>query len=371
MTKITFETAAIADAIKKANKVAPNRGEAFDKASGIVIEVDPTATPPVTIRATNLDIFHTEWVDAISVEGAQAIWRVPASLIASVMATLPIGTGSQVTLEEVASGLSNKLELVCGRTKAKFNLMMHMDYPRWDIFDPDDLTAVTDLGGRVAMVEWAASNEMGSKYNGVYFDGEKIICTDRYRLTTSPMKIASMPEPVMVPPRLLGSILKQTGEVMIGFTPNQVLIMPNDQTQLRVVRLANEFPDVSRIMNRERPMFIEVSKSALLQIIGRAVTFAAQDRMPTLRMFFGKEEIAVMIANEDIGLLGDVLEVPGQAKHDRCEIRFTPKNLTEALDMAPNDKVRIGYDPDLPSSIMYIDGGSGYESWVVTRKESA
>src|SRR6478735_9046351 len=104
MTKVVFETATIADAIRKADRVAPGKDKAFDKAAGIVIEVDPQAEPPVIIRATNLDVYSMEWMDVLSVEGDVARWRLPSSLLAQVMSKLPIGSGTTVTLEEITDG---------------------------------------------------------------------------------------------------------------------------------------------------------------------------------------------------------------------------------------------------------------------------
>lgn len=372
MPKVIFESATFADAIKKANAVAPSRGNAFDKAAGILIEIDPNVEPSVTMRATNLDIYYTEWVNSLEVQDMTEVtrWRVPSSLIANVAATLPIGSGKTVSLETVESGLSTHLLLKCGRTKAKINMMDHSYYPEWEVFDPDDLVAIPDLGARISQVEWAADKST-LPINGLYFTGEEIITTDRYKMAVVPLALPGCPEGgVIIPAGILGSVLKQTGEIMLGVTPNQLLLMPNDTTQLRVVRYDATYPRTGGITVRTRAEFIEVEKANLLEIIRRATAFAASDRLPTLRLWIGKEEVAVMIENGDQGTLGDVLEIPGQATHDRMETKFTPKNLAESLEHAPSARVRIGYDPARANSPLYIDGGSGYECWVVCRGDS-
>lgn len=370
MTKVVFETATIADAVKKADRIAPGKGKAFDKAAGIVIEITPGQEPPVIVRATNLDVFSMEWVDALSAEGTPTSWRLPSTLLAQVISSLPIGSGSTVTLEEIHDGKGHSvIQLTTNRrTKAKFNMMRTDDYPHWSAFDPDILFRADDLGGRISQVEWAAAkSDALPVLAGVHFDGEKCVATDRYKLACSDMKIPDLEFPVTVPAGLLGQILKQTGEISVGVDGGQFFIMPDEHTQIRVILFGQEYPKVSRIMDRNRPDSIKLKKAPLLEVISRASNFSGANRYPTLRTFFGKEEIAVMMDNEEVGFLGDIIEVPGQALHDRFEVKFSPRNITEAIEKAPNDEVTINYDTTKAKGTFYINGGSGYEAWVMPR----
>lgn len=372
MTRVTFETATLADVVGKADRIAPGKGKAFDKSSGVVIEISPEINPPVIIRATNLDIYSMEWVDAIEVSGPATTWRLPSTLLAQVVKSLPIGSGSTVTLEEVTQKNYTFIQLTTsGRTKAKFNMMRTESYPQWSAFDPDGLFAADDLGGRITQVEWAAAkSDSQPVLSGIHFDGEKCVATDRYRLAAATMVIPDLEIPITVPAGILGTILKQTGEIKIGIEGGQLLIMPDEHTQIRAVLFGHEYPKVAGIMKTDRPDFVTVKKTPLLEIIARACNFAGADRFPTLRMFFGQEEIAVMMDNAEVGLLGDVLEVPGQAIHARLEVRFTPKNIVEALTKSPSEEVRIGYDSTNSKVFFYIDGGSGYQAWVVPRGDA-
>lgn len=373
MTKVTFETATLADAIKKAEKVAPSKGKAFDKAAGIVFEITPGAQPPVVIRATNLDIYSMEWVDALSVEGEPAKWRLPSSLINQVVGSLSIASGSTTTLEEVVDkkGHSFVQLTTSGRTKAKFNMMSIDEFPIWSAFDPDNLMPVEGIGGRIAQVEWAAAKDAATPILcGVHFDGELCVSTDRYRLAVAELPIKDLEYPVTVPAGLLGGILKERGEVLIGVEGGQFLMMPDKFTQIRAIMYGMDYPKVSRIMDRDKPQTIKVRKAGLLEIMARATAFSGNERFPTLRVFFGNEEIAVMMDNYEVGLLGDVVEVPGQAMHPRYEIKFAPRNIMEGITRAPNEEVDIGYDTSKPKGTIYINGGSGYEAWIMPRGDT-
>lgn len=366
MTTAVFETAAISDAIKKASRVAPAKGQAFDKAAGVVIDCSPEST---IIRATDLQIFYQEWVDAVEVTGDRAVWRLPAQLLASVLASLPIGTGKTVTFEHK----DNVLMMTAGRTKARFNLIDSQYYPIWTAFDPDSLIKATDLGGRIGQVSWAASNNVAdAPWCGVHLNGQRAIATDRYRLASVPLEIPDLESPITVPGNLLRSVLNKTGDVEITVEERQLLIMPDEHSQIRAVCYAQEYPKADIILQRAsaNPDRLTVRKTQLIEMIMRAQNFAGSDRTPLLRIFIGQEELAVMMANTEVGLLGDVIDLPGQAVHKRVEYKFTPKNLLDALNNAPNEEVSLGYSKD-KSTIFYIDGGTGYEACVAPRASSA
>lgn len=371
MTKVVFETATIADAVMKADRIAPTKGTAFDKAAGIVLTIDPNSGL-VVIRATDLRVYSMEWVASVSIEGDEvAEWRVPSKLFATVLKGLPIGTGKNVTLEEVSNGRNRFVQLTSGRTKAKFNLMQTDYYPVWDVFNPDDLVEVDDVGGRVAMVEWAAAKVDDPPFSGILFDGQCVRATDQYKLALAPLAIPNMTESITVPAGILGQVLKQTGEVRLGVSSGgHLLLMPEPTIQIMSTIFGVQYPDTTRIENfRTRPNIVKVHKAPLLEILQRASAFSGNERFPILRVFFGKEEIAVMMNTKEVGVLADIMEVPGYCDHDRVEFRFGPDNLIQAIEHVPNEVLHIGYDQTNNKSILYIDGGSGYECWVMPRKQ--
>lgn len=367
-TSVTFETATIADAIKKASRVSPAKGKAFDEAGGIVIEITTGESPQVIIRATNLDVFQTEWVDCVRAEGEDAIWRLPTGLLASFMASLPIGTGKEVVLQEIKQGLYSHIKISAGRAKAKLNLLDVTDYPSWGTFDPDDLTPILDFGGKVDMVEWAANSSEQPPLSGVNFTGTEVQATDRYRVAVAPLIIPGLEEPATVPSGILGQILKQTGEVRVKFTEHQLFMMPDSTTQIISVIYGAPYPKMKKIKDRERPQSFTVRKDDLLAVINRSTLASQTERVPTLRMFIGAEEVACMTEGTDQVYVGDILEVAGQCTHERFEIKFTPKNLVDSLNKVPNERVTIGYDISNPMAVLYLNGGSGFEAWVVTTR---
>lgn len=369
-SSITFEIAAFADVIKKASKVAPTKGTAFDKAAGIVIEFDPSQTVPLAVvRATNLDVFSLEWMNVSEWAGEAARWRLPSALLSLVVGSLPIGTGKLVTMSSEHGAHNFVVNLKSDRTKAKFYPMRIEDYPQWGAFDPDKMYPASDLGGRLSQVEWACSSS-DLHMSGVYLDGEWAIATDRYRLARVPLSIPDLAAPIIVPSGVLSQILKQTGDVQIGFDGHLLNIMPDEYSQVKAVIYDVQFPKVQGVMDRELDTEVSVDRDALLEKMMRVTSFGQSDRVSSLRIFWGKSEIAFYMSNLEIGQIGDVMEVPNQIEHARFEQRFTAKNLTEAIAKAPNKDLKLAYNYGDPKSIVRIDGGSGYTAWVMPRTDT-
>jgi DNA polymerase III sliding clamp (beta) subunit (PCNA family) len=374
MTKVVFETATIQDALKKAEKVAPSRGEAFDKAAGIKLTI-MADTDQVLVQATNLEVFYSEWIGTLSIalpdDAREVEWRVPARTVAALVGSFPIGSGQEVVFEQPAQGRT--LKISSGRTRGSFQLIDVSMYPEWDIFDPDDLTEVEDFTARLAQVEWACSDDAESSFNGVNLTGDWAQACDRYRAARVPLKIDAdtawpFASDVTVPTRVLTQIMRATGTVMLGCTPTELLVMPNEGVQVRARLFGQEYLSLERITGQTYDHMIVCRKAGLLEILNRAMLAAGADRFPSMQVYVGKSEIAAMMSDGNEGMIGDILPTPGYAQHDRVILTFTPRNLIDAIDKCPSDQLTFSYDPGNPLKIVKVDDGAGYEAWVMARK---
>jgi DNA polymerase III sliding clamp (beta) subunit (PCNA family) len=368
-TSVTFENSTIADAAKRGLSVAPKRGQALEKAAGIMLEVNPDQTDgPVLLRATDTMVFLSEWVNVVDVEGDLAQWRVSAQLFAGVLSKLPVASGKTVTISTVPG--KNAIDIKSGRQTARCILLGENEhYPEWDTFDPELLEPVTGLGAKIQMVEWACARDNNAPLTGVHFDGKRLIATDRYRIATIPCEIPFLPDPITVPAGILGTLVKPNSDTRVGSDGYHLLLMPDDHTQIKAMIYGNQYPAVDKIMKRDFPDKVKINRDELVRLINSSQEFQGADRMAAVRIIVGAEEISVRMSNEEVGAFADVLEVPGFAVHERVTIRFAPKNLTDALGASPNNDVMMHYNRLYPSKPIYLDGGSGYESWVIPRKE--
>lgn len=368
--KVTFENATIADSVGKAARVAPTKGEAFDKASGILLTLDPDDNT-VTLRTTNLHVFYLEVVDVVELDMGSSLdgnWRLNAQMLADVMKTLPIGSGKIVTFEDK----DGEVIVKSGRTTARFRKMDHTYFPQWEAFDPEKLDMVPDFGARLKQVEWAADDDDGSPIAGIRLDGQRAIATDRFRLAVVPCEAEPIYKPITIPSGILKPVIGNLRDVAIGIDEGMFLLMPDTSTQIRTRIYDRDYPNVVKAMDeRTWPNKLTVRKQALLDIIQRAMIFAQRDRIPKMTCIIGSNEFAVMCSDADLGLLGDVVELDStEADHARYRILFTPRNLTEALQAAPSEVVDIFYDPDNSNFPFKVDGGSGYTALVMPRRET-
>lgn len=359
---LTFENATIQDAISKAAKIAPSRGEAFDKANGLLITVEDGQ---VNLRATDMLVFYHEVVDALSIEG-EGEWRVPAQLFGDFMAKLNIGSGKTIKLEQDA----HVIRATSGRTRATFRMQDTTYYPSWEPFDPADMSEISNLGDRINMVSWAANTDPQPPLNALYFDGTRVMATNRICLAVAPCLAPALDQPVMVPKVVFGGLTANLKETAIAVDGGHMLLMPDDTTQVKVVTYAGTYPPVDKIMKRDHPQHFKVTKTEMIEVIERAMVFSGDSRTPLMELYIGEEEVAVFMKDQDQNTLGDILEVPGEALHERCKLEFTPNNILNALRNAPNEQITFGYDPTKPRTILHIDGGSGYEVWVAARSDA-
>ena len=360
--KVTFENATIADSIGKAARVAPTKGQAFDKASGIIMELNPADTT-VTIRSTNLEVYYLEIVDAVEVVG-NATWRLPASILAQIMAKLPIGTGKNLSMEQVG----NEVVLKSGRTVAKFRNNDSTTYPQWDAFDPDKLDMVPDLGARIKQVDWAAEDNFEAAYAGIHLDGKWAWATDTIRLVRVPCEAEPIYKAITIPAGVLNPIISNLRDVAIGIDEGMFILMPDPSTQIKTVIYGREYPvdRIGPVFDRTWPDMFKVKKAALLEIMDRAAVFVQKERVPQMTFYIGKGELAVQCIDQEVGLLGDVITI--DASHKRSKMLFTPKNMQQALEAAPSDEIEFWYDQEDGHFPVKIDGGSGYTAVVMPRR---
>lgn len=363
-TTVVFEAASLADAMSRAVRVAPGKvGQAFDKAWGVILDIYPGEEVSCVVRATNLDVFYTEVINTEMSEGDRVRWRLSSRYFGDLISKLPISPGK--TIKMVQDG--KVVTITSGRTKATMSLGDPDGYPDWDMFDETHLT-VNNLGSKLNLVDWASGPQNNPPWSGVHLDGVHAIATDRYILARvpCPMKLEA---PITIPAGTLRGVLRAQGECGLSSKGGMLFLQPDPYTQVQVTTFDAKFPPVHKIMEKEYSNKIELHRDSTVALLDRATQYAGSDRMPTLKVYLGKEELAVYLANEEVGFIGDVYEVPGQADHPRIMLLFTPQNLINAISKCPSDVIELHYNPANTMDVVKISDNKGYDAWVVPRKD--
>lgn len=370
MTEVVFEVATINDVIAKAATIAPNKaGNAFDKAAGIMFELTPDDEVKCVVKATNLDVFYLEVVDAHSISGEDARWRLPASVIADVLKNIKPAPGKMITMSHTKG--DGRVTIQSGRLKAQIGMIDPDLYPDFEVVEPDKFSPTRGVGSRIEMVSWASAKAGSEPLSGIHFTGEYVVGTDRYRIARVPLAMAALAKPVTVPAGILSTLLKRAGEIEVGCTDHQMIFRPDDYTQITCSVFAMDFPDLSRIYERTYQDSFKVNREEFVGLVNSAGAAATGDRSPILRLILGKGEAAVMLQGNE-AMIGNVLELPGQCDHPRISLYFTPSYLTDAVGKAPTDIVTISYHAENESQqALRVDGGQDYQAWIAARRANA
>lgn len=375
MTKLVLENTVIAEAAKRAAAVAPSaRGLAWDKAHGVVLYVQPGSDYPLIMCSTNLLVFYSEWISATESEGSPAVWRLPSAMISTILGGLPIGTGKEVTLEDHDS----VLKVTSGRMRASLNIQSTEGYPTWEPFSTEGLTTIEEFGAKLKSVEYCASKDRTRVTSGVHLDGEFAMATDTLRIARVPCEVdlGQGGQAITFPAGILDGVVKDAAPVQLGTDGNQILLMPDDYTQIRTATLGTEFPDVAVLAREEYEYSVRLHREQLVDLLRRCAAVDADNRIPMVRLYVGRGEIAAYVEN-DKGRLGDSIEVPGYCDHARIERFVNPTYFLDAVRGAGREMVTVAYNagkngaPGTRKLKFYDD--AGYEAWVslITRPLTA
>lgn len=365
-TSVTFEAGTIADAMKKSGSVAPAKaGAAFDSAAGIVMDVCPGTDTPCVIRATDTEIFFIETLDVVKAEGDTVRWRLPSQLLANVVGSQASGSGKTITFKQLSP---SQIQVSSASMRSKINLNGNPHYPSWTPLSGIDYHTAPGFGDAVSRIMWAAEKGGTPVLSGFHLNGTHVVTTDRYRVARFPMEI-ELKEPITIPAGKVGSLLRGTGDILVGTHDDLFVMMPDDYTEIRTVVYGGQYPAIGKIFDLEYTNSLTFQKQDLVERVQRATHFAGTDRAPVLYLYVGRNQLAVMMENREVGQYGDVIDVPTQADHARIVLRFTPSMILDSLGNAPNPTVTLHYNPDATNRPVKFDGGLGYECWLAPRSE--
>lgn len=350
MSRAVFETATLADAVAKANRVAPTKGPAFDKAAGIVLAVDPNAVgDQAVVIATDLEVGYRQSMTVLEVSDA-VTWRLPASLFHGVMSTLPMHAGSTVRLADNGDG---NVYFLSGKTKAKLNQIVG-EYPMVDPFDASKLVVAPDLARRLAQVGWAADARGSGVLSGVHLDGEMLIACNRSSLVMVPC-IVPVDRPVTAPLVELAALIKNTSEVMIRAADDHLELMPDWHTQATSVIYTEQYPNVRGLMNDNSTGQMIVNADHLLAALERVLVLVKAERYPVTTVVISENAMTLTVDVPGVGKVAAELDVVGGETGEPFQISFSPDVLKMALMGSGRPHATIAYGPTRVSPLWLRD----------------
>lgn len=354
--RVIFEVTTLADAVSKANRVAPTKGAAFDRASGIVIDIDPYRAEPVIVMATDLDVTLRMSVSAVSVGDEAVVWRVPNKLMHGLLASLPVNTGAQIELLD--TGDSN-LYMKCGKTKGKLRLIAGDSYPNIEEFPATDMAIAPGLAARLSQVAWATDKRGTGVLSGVHIDGEYLYACNRASAAIVPCAV-TLTAPVTAPLTEISQIIRNTGEVSIKATDTKLQLMPDPYTQATCVLFAEAYPNITTLLSKA-PLEHEMTMACdpVLAMIDRTLVLMKEERLPATNIEIGDGYLKMSMST-DAGLVVDELEIVGGTT-EPLKVSFSPDQLRAALLASGRPNVTVQYGPT-PKDPFLISDDSGFRA---------
>jgi DNA polymerase III sliding clamp (beta) subunit (PCNA family) len=340
-TTILFDTATLADAVSKASRVAPTKGKAFDRSAGLLFEVNPD-TLEVVLKATNEDVTYRQTLHANSGTGDVATWRIPSSMLTSIITSLPMGSGSMVTLIDRGD---QAIRLTCGRVKVRLATLNTEGFPRIEESDPSGMRPANEMAAKVVQVAWSVGKQEGHPLSGVHLDGKRLIGCDGTTVATVPCDVP-LDDPVTVPLWLLAPLLKQASDIKVKASDKKLHIMLDAETATTSALLEAKYPNVDGVMRTDFTGSLEVNKSVFMDSLNRMLGLGKEDRVVSVRVEVNGTGLLKMVTFdmeiEGVGRMMDSIDVTTDYA-DIFEILFNPQTLQKAVDACRGDMVTIEF----------------------------
>lgn len=373
-TSVTFDNAALADAVGKASRIAPKKGAAFDKAAGILFNVDPTHSHAV-IKSTDLEVFYEQRVPMVSAKGDPAQWRIPSSILSGVISNLPMGDGSVV--EFIDRGDPSVIRFKSGRMVAKLSTISPDGFPLMESFAVEGMTPAQALSAKVEQVSWA-TDPKSPLLSGVHMDGTRLIGCNQYVLAVVPCEM-SLVEPVTVPLATLTALMKSATDIKIRAEDRKFEISLDAETKAWTRIIEGNYPKIDGIMREDFTGSIKCHRQQFLDTLDRLMVMVQNEKSPTLTMDINGTGIVKMLTFDmeisGTGRMQDSIDVSSDTFEDSFSMAFIPRMLQEAVGKIRGDYFTLDFghsDPLRAKKVpVRLTDDAGYVCYVSAKQQTS
>ena len=360
-TTVVFETASLADAFRRAQRVAPARGGALTQLGGFMMEV---GSERVLLRATDGDVFLSQFLDPHSITGPQTAWRIPSQVATKLVTSLPGGQGQEVTV----TGDGSSVILTQGRMTATIGLMDHTLYPAFRPEPiPEAAQRVDGFGTLLDRIAWAASRKEAMA-------NSSILVTEQHLVAATQSGVAMIPHPELSLPggqslvslATVSTILAHMPDVALWLDDNAMYVAPSPNVQARCRLWAEQFPSYTKATSREFGASVLLQGEEIGAILTRLRAVVEREKEAShVWLTLGDGQMTFQAADSDgTAAVTDQMElVSGMAAHQRVTFRVAADVLSSALGKTPGEQLVMRYDL-AGGQMLRIDGQGGYSCWI-------
>jgi DNA polymerase III subunit beta len=307
--------------------------------ANILFEAESTN---VNITSTDLDIGITHTMEANIIE--QGATTIPAKRFLDIIKELPGGDISIVTKK------NNTMVITVDKTIFKILTTPKEEFP--NIPTNRNMQTIMlpqkTLKQMLTQTAFAMSKEE-TRYvlNGVCMEILphiiQLIATDGRRLAIikKPHNTTIKENTTIIVPakttQEVYKILKESGDVHIQHTPNQIIFQANN-TRIISRLIEGEFPNYKQAIPDKTDNIISVSKDRLIPAIKRASIFTTTDSQ-AIKLHLTKNNLIISKTTPDVGETTEDLEVIYTGPE--MQIGFNPAYLLDVLKNTEKDNIQI------------------------------
>lgn len=354
----TVHAALLHEALTRAAKIAPTKGEAHDKAGGIVIDFEPLEAH---VRASNLEMTFYQKVPAdVKVSGRVRFGLVIQQFVAG----LPMDKDQEVRFLRK----DKQLVVQFGKTKTKATVnQIEGEFPMIEWYDMDDMVEAHELGNKVASVAWAAESDATPPINGVHINGKTLEALSGKQCAQIAAEIP-VEEPVTAVIKDLVPLIKMGTDLHMMARNGKIILALDEFTQVTATTVLGNWPDLTRKMQEiEFTDTFTLPKKRLIDGLDRMLAFVRNDRIPRIFFVITKDSIDLSLIGSIQGEIQDscrLVDRTGPNIDKPVEFVFQPMWLKDAIDTFPGSTIKASFvSPIKP--IRLQEPSTSYEAFVI------
>lgn len=282
---------------------------------------------------------------------------VPAKLASEAVRKLPSGA---VTV----SAAEGEVEITGNGPRFRLREFVVADFP--DIADTIE-TPIVEIDGEkfvsaLSQVGVAASaDDARPTLTGVLFEGGdeglRLVATDSYRLALRELPGVATTSNALVPYRALREVGRTIGEAKIGIQlDSREAAFSSERGRMTARVIEATFPNYRQLLPDGYPNKLTVSKSLLLDAVGRAA-LVAEDHIP-VRLSLHDGGVELSVTRQEVG--EETEHIEAEYTGEDMTIAFNTRYLTDGVSAVGGDEVVLEtIDPLKPG--MISGGGDGFQ----------
>jgi DNA polymerase III sliding clamp (beta) subunit (PCNA family) len=359
----TVSAALLHEALMRANKVAPTKGAAHDRAAGIQIEF---RVDEAHVRATDLDVtfYQKIPVEQVSEECTLRLSGVVPPFVASLSMDK-----NQVIRFFRDDRKKIIIQYMKTRTKATIP-QIEGEYPEVPWYDYEEMSDAAELGAKVSAVSWATEGDAQGVLSAIKIDGgwlEALSSRNAARIKCDIEAEAT----VYAVLKTLVPLIKSGSRLRMATTKEGRVIVALDETcQVTSTTVLGQWPNlVERLEKFEFPNTVTIRKMRLAEALGRVLSFVRNDRLPKVMVTLTKDSIDVVLRGTMNGDVQDSCAIANRTgSTEDVVFFFNPTWLLEAIETFPGASVLVEFNGPL-QPIRLSEPSTSYEAYVMPMRD--